>query len=293
MSVSVIVPVYNAAPWLEACLESLRCQTLSDLEVIIVDDGSTDGSIAIGQKYATTWPKHFRHISLSHMGIGRARNMGLAAACKDFVGFVDSDDSVLPHMFQCLYDAVCEAQAQVAVCGMCIAFPRRTKIVLPEPHIRAEDMLKNSQTLSPPWNKIYSRAFLCEHNIHFPESSMSEDMAFAFKVMVNEPKIVCVQEALYIYNKHEGNITFDITRRKETLSSIEDIKKYLIQKGKLAKYKKHYRYVFFMHLLYYPLCLLCIDSLLKGHSRWHNIQYAPAYFYALCRFCLTGDRHAR
>ena len=91
--VSVIVPVYNAGKYFRACLDSLSVQTLDSMEVIIINDGSTDGSLAAANEFASRYP-WFRVYSTQNMGVSHARNCGISKVRGDYVAFVDSDDSV-------------------------------------------------------------------------------------------------------------------------------------------------------------------------------------------------------
>ena len=101
-AVSVIVPVYNTEKYLEECIRSLTEQTLSSLELIFVDDGSTDASPKILERYRARDPEHIRVITQKNAGQGKARNVGLAAATGEYVGFVDSDDYVDRRMYAML-----------------------------------------------------------------------------------------------------------------------------------------------------------------------------------------------
>lgn len=102
-AVSVIVPVYNTEKYLEECIRSLTEQTLSSLELIFVDDGSTDASPKILERYRARDPEHIRVITQKNAGQGKARNVGLAAATGEYVGFVDSDDYVDRRMYAAMY----------------------------------------------------------------------------------------------------------------------------------------------------------------------------------------------
>lgn len=102
-AVSVIVPVYNTEKYLEECIRSLTEQTLFSLELIFVDDGSTDASPKILERYRARDPEHIRVITQKNAGQGKARNVGLAAATGEYVGFVDSDDYVDRRMYAAMY----------------------------------------------------------------------------------------------------------------------------------------------------------------------------------------------
>ena len=111
--VSVIVPVHNTAPWLDRCVESVRAQTLRDIEIILVENRSTDASPEVCDAYPAA-DARIRVLHLAEAGLSRARNAGLAVATAPYVGFVDSDDYIEPDMFRRLYDAAVESGAQIA-----------------------------------------------------------------------------------------------------------------------------------------------------------------------------------
>lgn len=99
MKVSVIIPVYNVEKYLESCLESIKSQTFTDYELILINDGSTDESVAIMRRYAKT-DARIRIIPQSNRGVSAARNLGLSVAEGDYVLFVDSDDTILPDALE-------------------------------------------------------------------------------------------------------------------------------------------------------------------------------------------------
>src|SRR6266545_4664966 len=103
--ISVVVPMYNVAPYLQTCLESLAQQTMADLEVVMVDDGSTDESPAIAERFAARDPR-FRLVRQANAGLGAARNTGVVHAVGEFIAFVDSDDVVPRHASELLVGAL-------------------------------------------------------------------------------------------------------------------------------------------------------------------------------------------
>ena len=115
-AVSVIVPVYNTEKYLEECIRSLTEQTLSSLELIFVDDGSTDASPKILERYRARDPKHIRVITQKNAGQGKARNVGLAAATGEYVGFVDSDDYVDRRMYAAMYTRAGSEELDLVEC---------------------------------------------------------------------------------------------------------------------------------------------------------------------------------
>ena len=129
MKVSIIVPVYNCENYLERCFGSIRNQILTDWECIVIDDGSTDGSGAISDRYAEE-DGRFKVIHQKNRGVSAARNLGLNMAEGEYVGFVDSDDWIERDMFSILYSEAVDTKSDVAVCGVCDKCKGKHKKVL-------------------------------------------------------------------------------------------------------------------------------------------------------------------
>lgn len=117
MKLSVIVPVYNAEKYISKCLDSILCQTFTDFEVLIINDGSTDQSLSIIQNYSAK-DERIRIFSQNNRGVSAARNLGLQNAQGDFFSMIDADDFIEPTMFETLLDILNENEADIAICGM-------------------------------------------------------------------------------------------------------------------------------------------------------------------------------
>ena len=172
-AVSVIVPFYNAAPWLERCLKSLLAQYLRELEIILVDDASTDASPKIAERYTGRYPDRIRYLRQeSNMGPGAARNVGLSLARGEYVGFVDADDMAEPEMFSSLYATARKTGAQVAVCGIYLSRDGREHEILPGYICDAQNLFKNVRLFPSPCNKIFQRNYLIMWNF---DGTIEED----------------------------------------------------------------------------------------------------------------------
>ena len=117
VKVSVIVPAYNVEQYLEKCLRSVAEQTLAEIEIIVIDDGSTDRSKEIACRLQEEYPHKLIVKTTENQGAATARNEGLALAQGEYIGFVDGDDTVCPSMFERMYDEAKEAQADIVCCG--------------------------------------------------------------------------------------------------------------------------------------------------------------------------------
>ena len=118
VKVSIIVPVYNVEQYLSKCLESLVNQTLDDLEIIVVNDGSKDDSAQIAQRYAAQYPDKVRYLEKENGGLSDARNFGIDYANGAYLAFVDSDDFVLPTMMEEMYELCQKHDADIAICNL-------------------------------------------------------------------------------------------------------------------------------------------------------------------------------
>lgn len=192
MKVSVIVPVYQAEKTLRRCLDSLLAQTLADMEIVAVDDGSTDGSRAILEEYASRFPEKLRFFSVPNGGQGRARNLGIAQANGAYLGFADSDDWVEPAMYETLLRALEREEAELAVCDMlrCYEDGRRERIVTWREG-------KPLAAAGSACDKLFCRSLVGD--TRFPEGLWYEDFAFSALMLLQARKTVHVPRPLYCY----------------------------------------------------------------------------------------------
>ena len=185
--VSVVVPVYNVEPYLSQCIESLIRQTYPNIEIILVDDGSSDSCPDICDKYALT-DQRVKVIHQKNAGVSAARNAGLRLASGKYIGFVDPDDWVQPDMYASMLDAMQQAQADIAICGYeyfdesgkkddIRCYQRREDEIISQ-----KEVMKRFSDMPPTvrhvvWNKIFKRSLLKDQQ--FKEGlHSSEDVLF-------------------------------------------------------------------------------------------------------------------
>jgi hypothetical protein len=229
MRLSIIVPVFNAEKYLRPCLDSLVNQMMTDYEIILVNDGSTDSSAEIMEEYRKRYPDRIRIMTVENGGQARARNLALEEAKGDYIGFTDSDDTAHTDMFPKLCDAAERENADIAVCDCWRVEPER-KVYQPA---RTEE--KSISASGAVWNKIFRRDFIGD--IRFPEGRWYEDLAFSAKLLAKADKIVFVQEALYDYRcGHTSTMTNQNSRKNlDLLAVMEDICGFLDENGKDGK----------------------------------------------------------
>ena len=211
--VSVIVPVYNTAPYLERCLESLRSQTPDDIEFLLIDDGSTDASGAIVDRFGAADPR-FRCIHQENRGFAGARNRGLDEARGEFIGFVDSDDWIDPDMYSKLRDAhLACPDADIVQCAYCHEYPDEGLTVAADNGWvlsllrRTGGRLRGAEALllddSTVWNRIYRRSMLEAKGLRFdPAMAFGEDCYFYFTAMASAEKFAAIGDRLYHYRRN-------------------------------------------------------------------------------------------
>ena len=215
VKVSIIVPIYNVEKYLESCLNSLINQTLKDIEIICVDDGSTDNSAHILQKYSQI-DNRIKVITQSNSGQGIARNNALNIANGEYIGFVDPDDYVSPQMFETLYKNAKAYNADLVeesfyIDNQARSYKRKqkNKLNLPTNDIFNWKVKKNyafSVNLAV-WNKLYRRDFIRKFNIKFMNVLRGEDIIFTVKSRVLANRILYIDNADYYYRIKEDNST--------------------------------------------------------------------------------------
>ena len=202
--VSIIIPVYNSAAYLQRCLESVTRQSLDNIEIICVDDGSTDSSYAILKEWAS---RDNRIIVLQQANgrQGKARNTALAVACGEYIGMVDSDDYIPTDYFEQLYNTAQRNNADIAVCGMVKEKRNRNKTVISyTKEVVKEDAadklrLCNCPPDFHPVNKLYRRSMLERLNLRFAENVQYEDVMFVLRAICEGGRMTTVPGTSYIY----------------------------------------------------------------------------------------------
>ena len=222
--VSVIIPVYNAEEFLKECLESVVNQTLRELEIICVDDASTDHSLEILKGYARENPQITIISNSENAGApGAVKNLGLSCAKGAYIGFVDADDYIDTHYFEELFNlAVCHS-ADIAATRAIVRFSgnKESKTVIPcTSNVlvtiaqKKELMIKSGSNC----NKIYKRELLDTYHIRcYEKRNIAEDNYFSMAVMSVSEKIVLTDRVAYYYRKRKGSVTADKRTAKDFL----------------------------------------------------------------------------
>ncbi|XVQ12242.1 bifunctional glycosyltransferase/CDP-glycerol:glycerophosphate glycerophosphotransferase [Spirillospora sp. CA-255316] len=223
---SVVVPFYNVEAYLEACLDSLQQQTLRDIEVIMVDDGSPDGSTAIAKEFAGK-DDRFRLVQQQNQGLGPARNTGAREATGAFLAFMDSDDIVPRYTYELMVGSLKETGSDLACGGvrrLTSAGPRNSpmhteifKVTEKGTHITRRPDLLGDRTA---WNKVFRREFFERHGFAFPPG-LYEDAPVTIPAHYLASSVDVLSDVVYYWREREGE-SQSITQRRTEPGNLED-----------------------------------------------------------------------
>lgn len=217
--VSIIIPVHNMALYMRRCIESVRNQTLQNIEIILVDNLSSDSSSLICDEYAQL-DSRIKVLHLDEAGLSIARNAGLDVASSLYIGFVDSDDYIEPDMYEKMFSAIEEYQAGVAYCNFCYEsengvlqqiYPDTGNVYLRSSKEVQEDIIMEKVSSSS-CTKLF-RKDLFEYN-RFPNGMYFEDHTTIYRWLGEYDKIVWIDEAFYHYLQRHDSICHTIDTQK-------------------------------------------------------------------------------
>ena len=215
MRFSIIIPAYNAEAYLSRCLDSIFAQEFEDYEVIVINDGSTDGTSSLLEQYTSRHP-NLRVLNQSNQGMASARNHGLEKAIGEYIMYVDSDDRIVEHALATL--------AQHIGGEDIIGFGSRifneidctysNNSIIPNTSITGWDYFNRERLISRPvhfvciWQRVYRRAFLEEHGLRFVNGlRRAEDDLFTTMTFLHAKSVKTIDDNLYIYHVRPGSIT--------------------------------------------------------------------------------------
>ena len=245
---SLIIPVYNAGAHIEACLDSVLAQTLDGLETILVDDHGQDDSIDLAKKRLAAYsgPKQFRFIATpANGGPGAARNCGIQAATGTYIAFLDSDDRIDPSFCSDLYEAACQADADLSFCHIVFEYPDGRTVVWRNPAVQPgpfEDAAKRKylrRFTSYFTTYLYRRQMLLDNGIAFPGTHSAEDSCFLICSLLAARRIASVDKALYHYQISPTSTSQkrDPKRAGNRLESFRKMEAFAREKGLYARYR--------------------------------------------------------
>lgn len=255
VKVSIVVLVYNLEKYLPRCLDALVNQTLQEIEILCVDDGSTDGAPEIIDEYATRYPEKVKAFHKSNEGEYSTRNYGLERAIGEYITFIDTDDYVELNWAEILYQEAKKNDADIAVCGF-ERIDMNTNRVIGKDLIGNKNIVKNINHkddfcafINPaPWNKLYKREKVKQ--LRFLNLRCFSDMMFLASSFTKLEKIVIIPQILYHYNlRYDSQIH---TINQEDIDNFKkyilEVKKLYIEENKYQEMKNILELMIFIHL---------------------------------------------
>ena len=244
VNVSIIVPLYNCEKTIERCLDSLINQTMREIEIVVVNDGSTDNGVKLVEEYQKKDDRIIL-ISQANQGLGAARNTGIKNCRGKYIGFVDADDFVDLRMYQSMYSAICDCQAEIAFCQEKNVYYtaegkmkqlRESKFPFQEPTVfSGTDVMKwflnyTYLCLNSACFKLVNKAIFLEKNVWFPEQyRYAEDLTATGGMLCVAQKIVIVPQSLYFYVHQEKTIStsYSVKKAVDVYKDLIDVLSYL------------------------------------------------------------------
>ncbi|MGG3478577.1 glycosyltransferase [Peribacillus frigoritolerans] len=268
---SIIVPVYNVEKYIDKCLYSLANQTLENIEIIIVNDGSTDNSQSVIDKYVSEYGDKMISFKKENGGLSDARNFGLKYANGEYIGFVDPDDWVEHEMYKRLYDYAKERNADIVISDF---------IYEPESYI-TKSALKSNIDLSlkknpemlliepSVCNKLFKKSLFDVHAIDFPKGLLHEDRVTIAKLFFYSEKTVYIGEAFYHYLKQrEESITTsrNIKKFSDIIVVLNKMEQFFIQKNFIIPVQQSLETLIINS--YFSFCIRAINELNNEKMRY-------------------------
>lgn len=226
---SLIIPIYNAVPFLDRCLQSVLAQTYSDYELLLIDDGSTDESYSLCQNYAAA-DHRIRLFHQQNQGVASARNFGLRQAAGQYICWCDADDELLPSYLQGLVDDLAEGDYDLVMQGiMRIApdstehvFPAESKCVFRLPADANHLFRKvNVRDYGVSFAKLFKRDLIFKHGLSYSDSILlAEDLDFLLRYLVHSHSVVVSIRCNYHYYLREGSVSHRIYSYQQELSGL-------------------------------------------------------------------------
>jgi glycosyltransferase involved in cell wall biosynthesis len=289
-AVSVIVPVYNVEKYLAQCLASLVAQTLTSIEIIVVNDGSPDNAQAIIDEYQKQYPDKIFPFQKLNGGLGDARNFGISKARGQYIGFIDSDDWVEPSMFETLYQKAVQENSDLVLCDFEYVWENeQVSKRIPGYSLKLDKPMEKAVFLAPlfAWNKLYHHSFFSEAKLRFPRVLWYEDIPVSLPVFANARKITYVAENFVHYRQRTSSImaSNNTSKLQDIFVILEMLRAYFSGNGMLETYRDEIEYIHIEHLLLYggfrffrskqskELFSRALDEVNRNFSTWRKNPY--------------------
>lgn len=238
--ITIVIPTYNVAQYIQGCLDSVLTQTYKKIEILLIDDGSTDGTLAICRKYEKE-DNRIRVISSEHEGVSAVRNVGSKEAKGEYIAYIDGDDILEPTYIEYLYQLMERYDADISMCNY-IPFwegkeiPKRKvgdnkeKIKVMTKEQALETLLYQKYFISAVWAKLFKKELFSF--VEFPYGKLAEDMGSIYKLIHYSNKVVYSSQIQYYYLQRYGSTTHALSSQqgKDYIEQSEDMVKFIEKK---------------------------------------------------------------
>lgn len=262
--ISIIMPVYNCVRYLDECLSSIKRQSFRNFELIIVDDGSSDGTLELVEQYAER-NNNVTVLRQSHQFAGVARNAGLEVARGKFVIFLDGDDVFRPELLERMHEAIVNNAADVSVCRA-VFLDDKTGEITHAPHTCNDKMIPAdsvfnretnadfvfSFTSAAPWNKMYRREYLDSKQLRFQDTRSANDLKFVMSSLAQADRIAAISDELVVYRRNNES-SLQATQSKDPLAfyrALEALREELERVGLFSSLERQYCSLAFGNCIY-------------------------------------------
>lgn len=254
--VSVIVPIYNVEKYLEKCINSLLSQTLEDIQIILVNDGSKDNSGNIAKECEKNNKNRIIYVEKENGGLSDARNYGLKYATGDFIAFLDSDDYIEKNAYEEMYNKVIEENADYVECDFIWEFPNKIRVDKQYPYKNKKEMLSFVRVVA--WNKLIKRQLITDNNLEFPKGLRYEDVEFTYKLIPFINKFAYVDKPFIHYVQRKGSIAnVQNERTAEIFTVLDNVIEFYKKNNIYEKYRDELEYNYARYLLCSSLKRMC------------------------------------
>lgn len=247
--VSVIVPFYNVEKYIEKCLNSLTNQTLDEIEIILVNDGSQDNSEKIAKEFQEKYTNKIKYYEKPNGGLGDARNFGINYATGEYIAFLDSDDYVEPTMYQEMYEKAKQEDADMVECDFWWEYPNKKKKDIGSEYANQKEMLYKSRVVA--WNKLIKTEIYKNHpEARFAVGLRYEDVEGFYKILPYISKVAYVRKCFIHYIQRPGSISNTQNKRNEEIFTVLDnVINYYKENNLYEEFQQELEYVYARYLL--------------------------------------------
>lgn len=259
IKVSLIVPVYNVESYLYKCLWSATNQTLQDIEIIVINDGSTDLSLDVIKSFVNI-DKRIIFLNQNNQGLSCARNAGIKVAKGEFIAFLDSDDSIESTFLEKMYNYAKKTNSDIVMCNYC-RLSEKTNHSVPARRNLKSNIFSSEEAVHKiildlsiqnyAWDKIYKRNLFIDNNIFYPKGMYYEDMPTTFRLFFYANQIAYLDEFLYNYLQRQHSITktFSDKHIEDIIKALYLMKEFMLDNSIYLKYQKEYKFFCYKNLV--------------------------------------------